>query len=85
LLRRVLGPTLVALIIAVLTERLLIIYGFPRGNTIGLVIVPLFLAIMKQFIDYEGPFYIYGLFIIIAGPIGVNRADLTMTIKHGRW
>jgi hypothetical protein len=71
LLRPVLGTTLVALIRAVILERLLMVYGFARGNTIGLVIVTLFLAIMKQFIDYEGSFYIYGLFVIIAGPIGI--------------
>jgi hypothetical protein len=79
------GIGLIFSVISVLVERLLIIKGFTRGNTVGLIVASFLLIIFKQLLDYNGSFFYYGLFIIVAGPIGVNRDDLTNTIKKGRW
>jgi len=72
-------------LLAILAERLLIIYGFARGNTIGLVIVSFLVAIFKQLLNPNDPVYIHAMFIIIAGPFAVNRYDLANTLKKGRW
>lgn len=72
-------------LLSVLAERLLIISGLTRGNKIGVVIVAFTLAILKQLLNYDAPLYIYGLVIIIVGPLSVNRADLTVTLRQGRW
>jgi len=72
-------------LLSILVERLLIISGLTRGNTIGVVIIAFTLAMLKQLLNYEAPLYIYGLVIIIIGPVSVNRADLTTTLRQGPW
>lgn len=79
------GIGLVFSLLAILAERLLIIYGYARGNTIGLVIVSFLLAIFKQSLNPNDSFYIHVLFIVVAGPLAVNRYDLANTMRKGRW
>jgi len=82
---QILGTALVISLLAILVERILISNGFARGNQIGLVVAISFLVTLVHFADYKESIYLTGLFMIIMGPIAVNRYDLTMTIKHGRW
>lgn len=72
-------------LLAVLAERLLIINGFARGNTIGLIFAAFLLAIFKQLVDSNSSLYSYILFIVVVGPLGVNRFDLNYTLQKGRW
>lgn len=72
-------------IIAILVERLLIAFGVVRGNTIGLVIVAFFTAFLTQWGGFKNSIILFGLLIIIGGPIGVNRADFIDTLMKGRW
>jgi hypothetical protein len=80
-----LGFGAVISLLAVLSERILIIAGLTRGNTIVLLLVSFILTILKQLIDYDGSIYIFGLFIVIAGTIASNRYDLSKTLQKGRW
>jgi hypothetical protein len=80
-----LGLGVVFSLLAVLSERILIIAGLTRGNTIGLVIATFLLIVFKQVLDYGGSMYIFGSFIVIVGPIGANRCDLANTLRKGRW
>jgi hypothetical protein len=79
------GIGLVFSLLAVLVERILIITGFVRGNTVGLILASFLLVVLKQLLVYNSSLYIFGLFIIVAGPIGANRYDLANTIRKGRW
>ena len=71
-------------LLATLSERVLIMNGIARGNTIGLIIAAFILAVFKTF-DYSNSIYGYICFIMIVGPIGANRLDITTTIQKGRW
>ena len=72
-------------LLAVLSERILIISGLTRGNTLGLAIVVFLLTIFYKMLNYGDFPYIYGLFILIIGPVAANRYDLTNTLQKGRW
>ena len=72
-------------LLAVLVERLLIIYGYTRGNTVGLVIGSFILAIFKQLVNPNDSLYASVLFAVIAGPMALNRDDLANTLRKGRW
>ena len=76
---------LVFSLLAVLVERLLIIYGYARGNTISLVVGSFILAIFKQLVNPNDLLYTYVLFAVIAGPMALNRDDLANTFRKGRW
>lgn len=86
LLLSAIGYGLLFSLFAVLTERLLIIYGFVRGSTIMLAIASfVMIFIFRVLIDSNSSFYTYGLIIILALPIGANRYDISASIKKGRW
>jgi hypothetical protein len=72
-------------IIVVIVERILIITGFARGNTLGLGIVSFLLTVVGQIIFKDLSIYWFGLFIIIIGPVAANRSDITITLNKGRW
>lgn len=76
---------LIYAILAVFIEKILIYFGIVRGNTIGLMLVAFFSAFIIQIVDYTGSVFLYGLFIILAGPLVANRFDLIDTIMKGRW
>ena len=79
------GIGLVFSLLAVLAERLLIIYGYTRGNTVGLIIGSFILAIFKQLVNPNDSLYMYVLFAVIAGTMALNRDDLANTMRKGRW
>lgn len=80
-----LGFGLLLSLFAVLFERILIVMGLTRGNTIGLIIAVFLITVIKEVVDYGGSFYMVSIFIVILGPIAANRSDLTNTLKKGRW
>jgi hypothetical protein len=80
-----LGLGIVVSLLAILAERVLIITGLTRGNTIGLVIATLILAVLKQVLDFNGSNILFGFLIVVVGTISANRYDIVNTIKKGRW
>lgn len=82
-------PTLeFALIVSFLAfffERILILTGLTRGNTIILVLGIFGASILKQFVDPHDSYIALGFFIIFAGTMAANRYDLTKTLQKGRW
>jgi hypothetical protein len=72
-------------LLASLFERILIFLGLVRGNTIFLIIGTFIIGLLRQSIDPNGNLVYYGLFIVIVGPISVNRFDIITTIKQGRY
>lgn len=85
LLLTIIGQGTIYSLLAVLLERLFIVAGLTRGNTIGLVIATFVLTALKQLVDYDGSPFIFGLFIIVIGTLGVNRHDLVKTLQKGKW
>ena len=81
----VFGVGAVFSLLATLFERIIIINGLARGNTIGVIITSFVFAAFKQVLDADGSLLLYGLFIVIVGPVAANRYDLSMTISRGRW
>ena len=71
-------------VLALLFERILILAGLTRGNTILLAIATIILSMLQQLVFSESSSLGFGLFLVIIGPIGGNRYDLTRTIQHGR-
>lgn len=76
---------LVVSVFSLLVERLLVIYGFTRGNTIVLGIATFISAILKQLVYPNGSLFFFGLLLVIMGVLAGNRSDLTQTIQKGRW
>lgn len=72
-------------VLVVIAERILIIAGLARGNTLGLGIATFLLTVMEQIVFKDLSIYWFGLFVIIIGPIAANRSDLTTTFNKGRW
>lgn len=72
-------------LLAFLMERSLILTGFVRGNTIGLIVVSFILVVIKQILYSSSAFYVAGLFIVFLCPLAVNRGDIINTIMKGRW
>ena len=72
-------------LLAVLVERLLIWGGFVRGNTIFVALLSLIFAVVFIFIDYGDISWSSALFVVIVGPMGMNRYDLAETSYKGRW
>ena len=70
---------------SILVERFLIFLGITRGNTILLLIATIILALLEQIIFYFHPSFLIGLLIVLIGPIGANRYDITITFQKGRW
>ncbi len=72
-------------IFAVLVERLLILNGITRGNTLGLALVAFVASVLKQLIYPAGSLLLFGLLLVIMGVMAVNRSDITQTIYKGKW
>lgn len=76
-------------ILSVLFERLLIKFGFTRGNTILLLIQEVFLIILMQFVSlgkiHGSSFIIYFFAVVFVLPISANRYDIMGTMNKGRW
>lgn len=80
----ILGSWVLFSLLSAFVERVLIVKGYIRGNTIWLIIGSLILAIFKQ-ADFKNSLYVYILFAAIAIPLLINRYDLSITIKKGKW
>lgn len=85
LISTALGFGILFALLAILSERVLIVIGLTRGNTFGLAIVTFFLTVFYKILDHSGFPYTYSIFILIIGPIAANRYDLTNTLQKGRW
>lgn len=72
-------------LITILIEKILIITGLTRGNTVVLIIGTFLLVLMKQLFNYHGPLFEYGFLIIAIAPVGANRYDLAKTLERGKW
>ena len=72
-------------LVAVLAERLLIVYGLTRGNTVSVVLFTFIGNILSEILLYKTPYYIYALFILFVTVAGSNRFDLMSTVIRGRW
>lgn len=80
---------LILSVLSVLFERLLIVLGFTRGNTLLLIIASIIVISLINFISLGNinnkSFGIYAFFIVFALPLGANRYDLLGAITIGRW
>ena len=72
-------------ILAILFERFLVRLRVVRGNFIGLVLVLVFAIILMNTIEFQFSVFLYGAFIVLVVPLGVNRSDVIDTIMKGRW
>jgi hypothetical protein len=72
-------------LMSLLAEGLLKVSGLARGNTIGVVTVAFTIAVFSESLNYDAPLYVYAVLLFILGPISVNRADLTTTLRQGLW
>jgi hypothetical protein len=71
-------------VLAFLFERILILAGLTRGNTIGLTIAVVTLASLQQVV-IPGDFDLeFGLFVVILGPLAANNHDINRTFQKGR-
>lgn len=80
----VLGFAFLFLSLSFFAERVLVKSGYVRGNTLWLIPSSFILAIYKQ-VDFRNPLYVYILMALIAIPLIVNRYDMSLTIKQGKW
>jgi hypothetical protein len=71
-------------VLAFLFERILILAGLTRGNTIGLVIAVVILSSLQQMVIPGNSDLAFGLFVVILGPLAANRYDMTRTFQKGR-
>ena len=85
LILQILGISIIVSLLAVLMERVLIVNGFTRGNTIGLVIALLFMVTLTQLAYPRPSKYLLWFVLAFIGVMSGNRYDLTMTMEHGRW
>lgn len=72
-------------LLAVIVERILIVSGIIRGNTKWLIGGTILLVFFVQLYKPNVTFLCLNLFIIVLGPIIVNRHDFVKTISRGRW
>lgn len=71
-------------VFASLFERILIISGLTRGNTIWLIVGCFAIAILKQVFASPNSIWLF-LFVTILGPISINRIDIINSFNKGRW
>jgi len=83
LILRTLGIAIATTLLAVLVERVLIIYGLTRGDTIWLIGATFILVTLLQLAYPDNSIFL--LFIGFIGALSINRNDLTMSLTHGRW
>ncbi|MCP4141779.1 MAG: hypothetical protein GY755_16150 [Chloroflexi bacterium] len=81
----ILGVSLVNSFLSLLFERLIILSGWTRGNTVGVVIVTFCFTTLTQLVDFNQSQLIVAFLIIFGAPIGANRYDLMKTLDKGRW
>ena len=79
------GKWIIPIILSLLVERVLIHHGVICGKTVWLVAWNLLIAILVQVLGPDGKFWIFCPFMIILGPISINRDDFVMTIRKGKW
>jgi hypothetical protein len=75
-------------LVAVLIERLMIITGWVRGNTVFLAISVFILSIVLELIKFPSTISlgILDFFVLcILAPLKLNQIDLIGTIEKGRW
>lgn len=75
-------------LVAILIEKVLILNGWFRGNTVFLAISVFILSIIFELIKFPQPISINVvdilIFFIIA-PLKLNQTDFIETIQKGRW
>ena len=71
-------------VLALLVERVLILAGLTRGNTLWLAISVVLLAVLQQTVIPGDSNLAFGVFIVILGPLAANRYDMTRTFQMGR-
>jgi hypothetical protein len=81
----VLGIGLLFSVLALMVERLLVTNGIIRKNTAWLVIACFFTAFCRQLYPDIHVSWLLGVFIVVFGPIILNRSDVYDTFKKGRW
>ena len=84
-LLHVFGLSVLFCSIAVLIERLLMVYGCTRGRTTVLVVLVFTGNVLGQILGYKIPFYIYELGILFVGIVAANRFEFIATATKGRW
>ncbi len=67
-----------------LGEKVLVIKGYVRGSTFGLIVISFFLALFRQ-ADPTRSLIVYILLALIVSPLVINRYDLSLTINKGKW
>lgn len=80
---------LTLMVLSVFFERLLIKFGFFRGNTLLLIIFSIILISLMNFIWLgnipDNTLIIYIFAIVFVFPLSANRYDLMGTFTKGRW
>lgn len=59
--------------------------GFARQSIIPTFVVAICLALVKQIWYGNLSWWYFGILTLLATTIGINRADLWLTFKKGRW
>lgn len=73
-------------LLGIIFERLLIIKGVVRGNTLIVVISSVLITSLFQFISLgEGNNIFYIVLVVFVMPLKANQSDLVKTIEKGTW
>jgi uncharacterized membrane protein len=83
LILQTLGFAVVTTLLAFIVERAFIASGLTRGNTIWLIATTFILVTLLHLAYPDSSISL--LFIGFIGALSMNRYDLTMTMKLGKW
>jgi len=83
LILRTLGFAIATTLLAVIVEKVFIIYGLARGDTVWLIGAIFILVTLLQLAYPDNSIFL--LFIGFIGALSINRYDITMMLTHGRW
>ncbi len=72
-------------ILGVLSQHLLIRYGFVRGGPLSGVVAVVIVVALWQFFFPSASWCVVTAVIVLAMTLGANRADLWTTMNRGRW
>ena len=72
-------------LLALLIERILIVFGITRGRTLIVFLLAFIGNLIGILGRYEISFYLYELFVLFVGITAANRFDLIKTLDKGRW
>ena len=86
IIKSILIYSLLNCVLAILFERLLIIKGVVRGNTVTVIVFSILVTSLFELISLgDGINFIYELFIVFGTPLKLNQYDLSGTINKGVW